>query len=145
MKSTKIIIILFILFNISLSAKNNNLIVNIENFSSNKGNVRVHLYDIINKKYFPTNSDKIFALEVATINNLKAKVIFKDIPNGIYSITVHHDENLNVKMDRNLLGIPIEGWGVSNNIKHNFSAPDFEECSFRFDDNTMEIKIVMNN
>src|SRR5574341_57520 len=42
-----------------------------------------------------------------------------DIPYGDYGIAVFHDENKNGKMDKNLLGIPLEPYGFSNNQRVN--------------------------
>lgn len=42
-------------------------------------------------------------------------VIFDDLPPGIYSIRLMHDENSNGKLDTNIFGVPKEGWGYSNN------------------------------
>ena len=42
-----------------------------------------------------------------------------------------HDENDNKKLDKNFVGVPLEGYGVSNNIRHMMSAPEFKESSFQ--------------
>ena len=34
---------------------------------------------------------------------------------GIYAATAYHDENDNGKFDKNRAGLPVEGFGVSNN------------------------------
>lgn len=38
-----------------------------------------------------------------------------DLPPGRYAASVRHDENGNDKLDVNVTGIPIEGYGFSNN------------------------------
>lgn len=65
-------------------------------------------------------------------NELKAGIIIaeiKNLPYGIYAISVLDDVNQNGEMDMTL-GIPREGWGFSNNPPFKLSAPDFDECSF---------------
>lgn len=47
------------------------------------------------------------------------------LPPGRYAAVIH-DENSNMKLDRNFLGIPREGLGFSNNPRVIFSAPSFE-------------------
>jgi uncharacterized protein (DUF2141 family) len=43
-------------------------------------------------------------------------VVFKfNLPAGSYAVQVMHDENDNGKLDSNFMGIPIEGYGFSNN------------------------------
>lgn len=49
---------------------------------------------------------------------------------GKYAVVVYHDENDNHKFDRNLIGLPTEGFGVSNNPSLFLAAPKFEEISF---------------
>lgn len=55
---------------------------------------------------------------------------FEAVPPGTYAIVVLHDENDNRKLDKNRLGIPLEGYGVSNNHTHALSAPRWEEAKF---------------
>ena len=57
-------------------------------------------------------------------------VTFEDLPYGTYAITILHDENGNLKVDANFLGIPKEGYGFSNNARNLFRAPKFEEAKF---------------
>lgn len=51
------------------------------------------------------------------------------IPPGRYGIAAIHDENSNHKLDRNLLGIPKEGFGFANNPKVLLTAPSFQTAS----------------
>lgn len=45
----------------------------------------------------------------------EVKVQFKDLAPGTYAVQVMHDENGNQKLDTNFVGIPVEGYGFSNN------------------------------
>jgi len=53
-----------------------------------------------------------------------------DLPPGVYGASVLHDENRNNQMDRNLAGIPQEGYGVTNNPKPALRAATFGEATF---------------
>jgi uncharacterized protein (DUF2141 family) len=53
-----------------------------------------------------------------------------DLPPGVYGASVLHDENRNGRMDRNLAGIPQEGYGVTNNPKPALRAATFGEATF---------------
>jgi uncharacterized protein (DUF2141 family) len=44
---------------------------------------------------------------------------------------VLHDENENSKMDFNFLGMPLEGYGFSNDASGTFGPPSFEDAAFR--------------
>ena len=56
-------------------------------------------------------------------------VVSFTVPAGTYAVSVHHDANANSRMDTNILGIPKEGYGVSNNARPRFSAPKFGAAS----------------
>lgn len=48
-------------------------------------------------------------------NGSEAQFTFTDLPAGDYGVLVTHDENGNGKLDTNMLGMPLEGYGFSNN------------------------------
>ena len=121
------------------------LIVFIENFESDEGNVRVHLYDYDTRQYFPAISDKAYRLVISPIKDNKAIVVFEGLPYGSYALTVHHDKNSNVKMDKNFLGMPAEGWGLSRNIIPILSLPTFEDCQFELKKEITNIRIIVRN
>ena len=52
------------------------------------------------------------------------------LPPGKYGASVLHDENKNGKMDKNFLGVPQEGYGVTNNPKPRFRGATFDEARF---------------
>jgi len=52
------------------------------------------------------------------------------LPPGQYGASVLHDENKNGKMDKNFLGVPQEGYGVTNNPKPRFRGATFDEARF---------------
>ncbi len=49
---------------------------------------------------------------------------------GDFAVVVFHDANANGKLDLGLFGIPIEGYGFSNNFRAVLHAPSFEEVKF---------------
>lgn len=50
-----------------------------------------------------------------------------DAPPGAIAVAVHHDANSNGKLDANFIGIPKEGYGVTNDPRPKFRAPRFAE------------------
>jgi len=52
---------------------------------------------------------------------------FTDVAPGAYAVSVFHDANGNRRLDTNLIGIPSEDWGMSNNIRPAMRAPTFAE------------------
>ena len=55
---------------------------------------------------------------------------FKDIPYGDYTIKVFHDENDDIKMNTNWIGIPTEGVGISNNAIGTFGLQSYDKAKF---------------
>jgi uncharacterized protein (DUF2141 family) len=64
------------------------------------------------------------------ISGGSARCVFENVAPGTYAVVVHHDENDNRQCDRNRLGIPLEGYGVSNNHTYALSAPTWRESKF---------------
>jgi uncharacterized protein (DUF2141 family) len=52
---------------------------------------------------------------------------FPNMAPGTYAVAVIHDENSNGKLDTNILGIPTEGYGISNNHTHALRRPTWDE------------------
>ena len=42
------------------------------------------------------------------------EIVVRNVKPGKYAFSVIHDSNSNAKLDRNLIGIPVEGAGTSN-------------------------------
>ena len=53
-----------------------------------------------------------------------------NLPPGRYGASVLHDENRNGDMDRGFGGVPLEGYGVTNNPKPLLRAATFDEATF---------------
>jgi len=115
----------------------NTLTVNVTNFKNNKGKVMVGVYNDANnfmKKSIYTKAGEIKANTT--------KVVFENIPDGEYAISLYHDENDNKKLDTGWFGIPKEGYGCSNDAKGNMGPPKYEDAKFQLTDNkSMNIKL----
>ena len=89
---------------------------------------------------FPEDSGKSFISKTVEVTGESQTLFFRDIPIGKYAIAVVHDQNNNGIFDKNFLGIPREGYAVSNNIK-GLSAPKFSETSFELDSKEKVLKL----
>jgi uncharacterized protein (DUF2141 family) len=56
--------------------------------------------------------------------------VFHNVDSGTYMVSAIHDENDNQKLDKNFLGMPKEGYGVSNNHTYAVKGPVFSESTF---------------
>ena len=108
-----------------------------------KGKIRVALFR--SAEGFPGDASKAFRLENAPIDpqTLSSQMVLADLPAGQYALSVFHDENLNEMLDKNLMGIPKEGYGASNNPGRKMRAPTFEEARLSHQtDQSLEIKLI---
>jgi uncharacterized protein (DUF2141 family) len=76
-------------------------------------------------------------------NTLTAQTVFANLPRGVYSVNLFHDENMNGKMDTNLFGMPVEGYGFSNNPVKRMGKPGFDETNFPLNQPEAAIEIKM--
>ena len=79
---------------------------------------------------FPNIEGKSVNWQVKDAGGAEPVTFEADLPPGVYGASVLHDENRNGQMDRNLAGIPREGYGVTNNAKPALRAATFDESAF---------------
>ena len=104
-------------------------ILTVIGFESNEGKAMIAIFNS-EEDYSETGEKfKSIALE---IEDQKCEWIIDDLPYGEYAIKLFHDENGNGKMDRNMLGIPSEDYGFSNNASGSFGPADYEDAKFIF-------------
>ena len=57
-------------------------------------------------------------------------VAFDNLPPGTYAIGAYHDENANDHLDTGPLGLPVEGYALSNGVRAVISKPTFQQAAF---------------
>ncbi len=67
---------------------------------------------------------------------------FADLAPGSYALRVMHDENGNGKLDTNVVGMPTEGYGFSNNPRV-MRAATFEEARFEVPETGATARITL--
>ncbi|MBI2231453.1 MAG: DUF2141 domain-containing protein [Deltaproteobacteria bacterium] len=67
-----------------------------------------------------------------------------DVPYGDYGVAAFHDEKSNGKMDKNFVGMPLEPYGFSNNLRIILGAPKWEKGKVAVRNPTTEISIEVN-
>jgi len=95
--------------------------IEIVNLRSNKGDVLIEIFD--------TNQNSIVSKKVKISDN-KCFVTIDSLHNEQYAIQYMHDENSNGKFDTNFVGIPLEGYGISNDAYGNFGPDKFDKWLF---------------
>jgi uncharacterized protein (DUF2141 family) len=92
------------------------LTVTVTDIRAGKGSLMV---SVVNTEAAWNNQEKPVAVEKLALTDQaitdKSIVLRFKLPAGSYGVQVMHDENDNGKLDANVMGIPTEGYGFSNN------------------------------
>ncbi|OAN64385.1 hypothetical protein A8B79_13700 [Balneola sp. EhC07] len=102
----------------------------IEGINELKGEIRIAMFDS-KEKY---TKDPIHAI-VLPVDSTTIIWTQEMLPFGEYAIAVYHDKNENGKIDTNLLGIPKEDYGFSNNARGRFGPASWQDSKFIVEDN----------
>tara|TARA_B100000035_G_C20907570_1_gene512370 strand:- start:361 stop:810 length:450 start_codon:yes stop_codon:yes gene_type:complete len=109
--------------------------IKINNLESNKGPIYIRILD---------ENENPVIVGTTTVINYSALISFDSISPGKYAIQFFHDENENKKMDFNLIGIPKEKFGSSNNVKPILGPPKFEKMLINLNQSGKIIIIPVN-
>ena len=126
----------------SAASERGSIEVQVQGLRSTKGRVRVLLFDSADG--FPSSPDSAMRARSLEAGDESISARFESVNYGKYAVSVLHDENENGALDKNLLGIPQEGYGVSRNPKPGFGPPGYDEAVFTFDspEKVLEIKVL---
>lgn len=115
----------------------------VDGLNNSKGNLMVAIYD--NSQAFPSHPE--MAIKLGKIKAMEGSmgIGFPEFTPGIYAIAIFQDENENGKLDTNIVGMPKEPFGFSNNPKINFRAPTFEEAKIELHSSEEIFPIHLNH
>ena len=116
------------------------LTVRLQGLANDRGRVAVALFDSADA--FPDQKRAIRG-QLAKIEKGRAAVRFEAVRPGVYAVAVLHDENENDEMDFNFLGMPLEGYGFSNDASAPFGPPSFAAAKFRLQPRNSFISVKM--
>lgn len=131
--------VIILVFCTSFKLPSTDITIEISNLRNSKGAVLVSIFN--NQNDFPQNAENAVYKSKVKITGKAVLVTFSNIPPGNYAAAILHDENDNLKMDFNFLGIPKEGYGFSNNAKGFMGPPSFSKAAFRVDNVSKKISI----
>jgi uncharacterized protein (DUF2141 family) len=110
--------------------------VEIKNVKNAKGYVRVGLFRQTDEFLKTPWQGRVVP---ATTPAVQAE--FQNVPPGTYAISIIHDENGDEELNTNLLGMPKEGFGFSNDAMNTFGPPDFKKASFTMQGATTRVAL----
>ena len=127
-------------FNLFNATEKVDLKIVVTNIKTQKGAIEIGIFNTSNgflKKGQAYKTDR------KSVSNDTVVFILKDLPKGDYAISLFHDVNSNKKCDLNFIGIPLEPYGFSKNVRPKLSKPSFEDCKLLLNANTTTtIKLI---
>jgi uncharacterized protein (DUF2141 family) len=126
------------------SSGTSTLTVHVRGARNGKGEIKAALFN--GAEGFPNDASKAVQTQSADIDpqTSSAQIVFTNVPDGVYAISVFHDENMNQKLDKTFVGVPKEGYGASNDPKKKMGPPNFAETKFQLKgtQQSLEIKLM---
>ena len=135
----KITLIIFLLLCIESDLKSQ-LIIEVTNIEEIKGRIELGLYDDPDVFLSYTEQYKVLYIPVKSTSVM---ITIDSLPKGTYAISLMHDLNSDGEMEKNFIHIPQEPYGFSNNYRPRFSKPDFEDCQFEYDGESLKLTIEL--
>ena len=115
------------------------LTVNITDLRSGDGQIMVF---VVNTDAAWNNQARPVKAQMLAAQAGGVELVFKDLPAGSYAVQVVHDENGNSKLDMNAFGIPLEGYGFSNNPRVP-GRPTFNDARFELGSDAQKVVVQL--
>lgn len=91
---------------------------------------------------FPGDPDKALKKARAKVSEGRATCRFEGVVPGTYAVATMHDEDDDLKMNTNLVGIPKEGFGASKDAPPGLMGPpSYEDAAFTYEGGTLKLAV----
>lgn len=108
-------------------AEDADLEVTVSGIDPIRGQIAIAVFD--NATGFKSGENPA-ASKMVAVQGDKVVVVLTGLEAGPHAIKVFHDVNGNGELDTNLVGMPTEPYGFSNDAKGRFGPPSFGEARF---------------
>jgi uncharacterized protein (DUF2141 family) len=102
------------------------IVVEVENFRNDQGDALYALFR--SDAGFPVEPMRAACRVQESIAEGRSRVVFDDVPEGAFAISVLHDEDGDRKLKTGILGIPREGIGFSRDARGLMGPPKFQDA-----------------
>ena len=136
----KQVIVLLFIYVVSIPGLFGQLTTTITNIKEIKGNIEFGIYD--DPEVFLSDTEQ-YEVIYMPVDQKTIVIIIDSLPKGTYAISLMHDLNNDGEMESNFFHIPKEPYGFSNNFRPRFSKPDFEDCQFYYNGESLELSIEL--
>jgi len=103
------------------------IIVTVSGLRSAAGGLYVGLYATPSKFL---NGTQVDAMKKVRAGSGPITVVFDNLAPGTYAIGAYHDENNNDHFDTDFIGLPQEGYALSNGVRAVMAKPTFQQAAF---------------
>jgi len=125
---------------ISNPATSGDLTVRFENVGEAVGTIRVALYKK-QSEFMVESKAVLYNIKPSKSGIMEAKI--ENLPAGTYAFAVFWDKNNNLKLDKNLLGIPVEPYGFSKPPASKWRLPTWSEVSFQMTQSNQSMSVKL--
>lgn len=117
------------------------LTITVAAIADDAGHVLIELLN--SQEAYEDSGSPVQQWSVSVSGNNEITVEAADIAPGTYGVRAMHHINDNVSMDTNLIGMPREAYGVSNNARGNFGPAKWKDIAFTLTGDThIDIHLV---
>ena len=136
-----ILLTVYMLFSNGFTVKNklvSTVTLKIDGVDVAVGEIRIAIFDSENR-YMENPS----LAEIVPVSQTNIEWQIENLAYGQYAIAVYHDKNKNGKLDTNMLGIPLEEYGFSNNARGRFGPASWSQAKFTVNKRTTLHRILL--
>lgn len=116
------------------------LVLVIDNLESPSAPVEISIYSPRDK--FPTADGQMKKYRFNP-SGKQLTVELTDLDYGQYAVATYQDLDADGQIGKNMIGIPTDPYGFSNNYKPKIKAPAFKDCEFAYNDQSAPVSITM--
>ena len=118
------------------------LAIDVTGIRSDDGRVLLALHQERADVSFPDDEGAVAGVWINAVEGTFS-LVFPGLAEGRYAVSVMHDENGDGALDTNLLGVPTEGYGFSNDATGIMGPPDFSDALLVVDDEPVHAVITL--
>ena len=136
-----ILLTVYMLFSNGFTVKNklvSTVTLKIDGVDVAVGEIRIAIFDSENR-YMENPS----LAEIVPVSKTNIEWQIENLAYGQYAIAVYHDKNKNGKLDTNMLGIPLEEYGFSNNARGRFGPASWSQAKFTVNERIAVHRILL--
>jgi uncharacterized protein (DUF2141 family) len=133
------ILLLYIIMATQPVPATDEFVITFTNVEKASGSIYVGIYD--RSDHFLKDDKAVIKKIVPVRSTGEVRVSLAALPPGTYAVSAFHDVNGNGRMDKNIVGIPTEPYGFSNDARPMFRAPNWNEAKFAWKGGTGGISV----